>query len=520
MKEIFPQNTSKNIHKEEFKELPDEHSFALMARSRERFSGEKPSPMEIRAAVILELAGIPSGQYSTLLQTENNANGEAARTDTEGDKVIAEYITNKAGLFVSGTKGIITDDLRDRYPQGLPEEVLRHLDEKTQKTIKAIYEYGKYARENFPDTEKELEAQKPVILRFLPGGIPLVLVGYTHDSEWQERYGRSMKEISKEASVVAIEGFVDKPLGGSLDMRWSDPSAQKKRDYDLFMKDLVKTGYSGVFSEVDGRDVSRVDVGSVEKFLWMYELDLPDSFYEKYLEYLKRESPEFGNHIATPEELKNLLTAQASGMPWKDRDRITTAYQGGKKYHAHPSITDTGDVSLAFTGNELGQMIYTDALSAVKLHLIGKMMNDGFITPKGVIVDYEGSDHSPAKSFFLQYPEYAMEIILRTIPELLARQAVKMDSNRDSAEIHAKKVFDHTDWEQVIREIFRIPFKKVADPKPGRDSVEIGENQRPMIEIHPDSYVLDTILASQKEGEKNIGAWVKKMEELIDKFAL
>jgi len=97
-----------------FEELPEDYWFKINERIQEKFKGEHPSPMQIRAAVILELAGIPSGQYSALKTDE-----EGKRIDPEGDKLIAEYLTNPAGLMLTGTKGITSRDLRDRYPYGL-----------------------------------------------------------------------------------------------------------------------------------------------------------------------------------------------------------------------------------------------------------------------------------------------------------------------------------------------------------------------------------------------------------------
>lgn len=500
---------SEGFSRENFKELPDNYWFEVVNRIKEKFGGEKPSPMEVRASVLLELAGIPSGQHSAL-----KTDKEGKRTDPKGDEVIAEYLTNPAGLMVSGTQGITTRDLRDRYPDGLPAEVLQHIDEKTQKIIGAMYEYDKYAQENFPHIWQHSKAEQSANLHFLPGGIPLVLVGYQHDKNWQKTYGKYMKEIGKEASVVAIEGFTNAPLGASLDVMWKiNPSSRVGGNYDVLMKDLVACGYSGIFTEIDGRDVSKMELEHID---FLFPLGLSDSFYEKYLTYLKRESPKFGAHIGDGKRLKKILATQ---HPLGDMNFFgslnlsANKYQRGKNYYSRPAFSDTGKVSLTPTGNELGQSIFTDALAAIKLHLLGKMMNDGRIS-KGPIVDYEGAHHVPSKSFFLQYPEYAMEIVLRTIPELLAGTAEKLKTNDESVELHAKKVFEHTDWEQVIREVFRIPFKKIDDPKPGRDGVEIGPNQRPMMEVYSDRYVLETIL--RERSTKDVA---EKMEELIQKLA-
>jgi len=51
--------------------------------------------------------------------------------------------------------------------------------------------------------------------------------------------------------------------------------------------------------------------------------------------------------------------------------------------------------------------------------LIGKLMADGHLE-KGPIIDYEGIAHTNTKLFFLKHPQYAMEVVLRTIYELMA----------------------------------------------------------------------------------------------------
>ena len=79
-----------------------------------------------------------------------------------------------------------------------------------------------------------------------------------------------------------------------------------------------------------------------------------------------------------------------------------------------------------------------------------------------------------SKAFFLRYPGYAMEVVLRTINELMAGKVENLP------EIY--KVFENPNWEEVIREIVRIPFAEVEnDPV---KSVEIGPNQRELFD-HP-----------------------------------
>ena len=495
------------IMKEGFTELPDDHWFRVTEKLKAKFEGEKPSPMQIRAEVLLELAGIPSGPYSSIKTDER---GE--RTDPKGDKIIAENITNKAGLLIEGTNNITSRDLRDRYPDGLPEEVLTHLNEKTRKIIEAMYAYEEYARKN--SSENFMEVSTPVNLHFLPGGIPYVSVGVRHTKEWMSFYGRFMKDMGKEAEVICVEGYFDKPSGDSLKRLWK---REDDNGYELNMRNLVRNGYDGYFTEVDGRDESRVSIDSKLSLMGNFRFpNLPGSFYEKYLEYLKREDPEFGNNIGNSERLKNFLKKQSVEGFSRGED-INNNIKDKKLYGQRMSLTDKEEQSTKFTGNELGALIYSDAVASIKLHLLGKMMNDGII-PKGAIVDYEGALHNSSKSFFMENPEYAMETVLRTLPNLLAGTADKSLLNYFAVEDFSEKIFDRTNWEQVIREIFRISLKKVALAKGEKNSVDPGRNQRPMTEIYPDEYVLETILTSQKEGERELKDWVNEMDTLIQKF--
>jgi hypothetical protein len=494
--------------KEGFTELPDDHWFRVTEKLKAKFEGEKPSPMVIRAQVLLELAGIPSGPYSAI---KTDDKGE--RTDPEGDEIIAENITNKAGLRIEGTNNITSRDLRDRYPDGLPEEVLTHLDEKTRKIITVMYAYEEYARKQ--SLEKIEYVSSPINLHFLPGGIPYVSVGVRHTKEWMSFYGRFMSDLGKEAEVVSIEGYADKPLGEALGKMWE--TKNETSGYGTHMRNLVQDGFNGYFTEIDGRDDSRISVDSKRTmFGKIIFSELTDSFYKKYLEYLKREEPKFGENLRTAEILKSFLKKQSLfTASWKEG---RNEFAGDKKEYAQRfSLTDTEENSTSPTGNELGELVFSDALASVKLHLLGKMMNDGAL-PKGAIVDYEGALHLSMKSFFLDNPEYAMEIVLRMLPNLLAGQADNLFFNYLTTTNFSEKAFERTNWEEVIREIFRVPLKKVAPSKPGVSIVDPGWNQRPMTEAHPDEYILETILASQKEGKREVKDWVKEMDRLIEKF--
>jgi hypothetical protein len=62
---------------------------------------------------------------------------------------------------------------------------------------------------------------------------------------------------------------------------------------------------------------------------------------------------------------------------------------------------------------EYGEENFSDAMAALKLHQIGQEMVEGKID-KGVIVDYEGSAHLPAKYFYLRNPLYGLMTVLKS----------------------------------------------------------------------------------------------------------
>ena len=135
------------------------------------------------------------------------------------------------------------------------------------------------------------------------------------------------------------------------------------------------------------------------------------------------------------------------------------------------------------TGFELGQMMYADALSAVKLHMLAKLSTDGHLPP-GPIVDFQGAFHLSGKTFFMQYPQYALMVVLMNIHELMAGTARKLETNDKTAVAYSEKIFKNPNWKDVIKEILKLPIMAVEqDPK---KTVEPGLNQKTLINVSPD----------------------------------
>jgi len=185
------------------------------------------------------------------------------------------------------------------------------------------------------------------------------------------------------------------------------------------MRQATDNGFDGYFVEIDPRDETKISMERKDSF----HLAEIHPFIDKYFEYLKRENPSLIKIIKTPEILSQMFRLYNS----LDQARyLKTLIKDEKLFLVHPYYTKDGERTLDPTFLEMGQMMCSDAVMAIRLLLIGKLMADGHIE-KGPIIDYEGSGHIDSKTFFLQYPQYAMEIILRTIGELMAPEIKKED---------------------------------------------------------------------------------------------
>jgi len=229
-------------------------------------------------------------------------------------------------------------------------------------------------------------------------------------------------------------------------------------------------GFNGLFAEIDARDISKIMMDEVYS-------KLPDSFFENYFAFLKRENPNLVKIIDSPEKLKQALIQQSTTRKGIiTREKII--YQKGKRYYGYPYFEKSGKVSFEPTFLELGQHLFTDALAALKLHLMAKLMADGHL-PKGPIIDYEGAGHLSSKSFFLRYPWYAAQVVLRTINELMAGKVKEKDN---ISEIY--RVFENPDWAEVVKEIVRLPLKQVEND-PSKPTA-LGPNQRKLLDYPVD----------------------------------
>jgi len=425
--------------------LPDDFWFRVITKIYERF-GEDPIPMQIRAHAIIRALGIPSGQVSALTSTE-----AAVRTDSETDEVIAERLTNRAGVETL-PEHISSSDILDLYPDGLPEELKQHLDPRIVEMFEARYEHAAEMKRLYGDTKDTEIALKQEIYFRLPGGVDLLNIGYTHTSKYQEIHSDYLERISRNASVIAIEGYSNVPYGEKNEEMYSG-NGKKYGHYDRLMHRAVQSGFKGLFAEVDARD-TREDWEVLMKTHERNPLPFMDDFYGKYLAYIRREHPALYAEIGSEDRFRKLLFLQLTGVP--DREVMCS----GRSYYDRRAVGSDFEYVPDPEGLEFGRILFSDALSAVKLHLIGRLMADGKIST-GPILDFEGSAHLSNKSFFLRYPEYAMEVVLRTSPELISYHGVEKIVERD---------LEHPDWSEVVRHIAKLAFARTTDDPDRIDS--------------------------------------------------
>jgi len=451
MKEFFEkERTSKKEIPIENEKISEDHWFKIGEELYKKL-GEVPDPLQIRAQAIIEAFRIPSFPYSSIEK------GERGKKEKERDKIIAEYLTNRPGVWIDREKGIISLDFRDMYPEGLPRKLKKALSPDTLEIMETEYEHLK---EINPETENSIEADCPIHYFRLPGGVDLFMKGYIHNKIWQERHSKFLQKMNKKAKVICIEGRHSIPFGESLELLWSHPDFQFGH-YDKLMKEAVKEGFRGLFTEVDARDVSKIRMDVVRKKRKLIFPDLPSTFFLEFFKFLETQHPQLKEEIETPEKLKEYLIDLSTTYVGIFKRRKKRIFYKGKQYTRFPYITKEGKTSFKPTLLELGQHLFSDALAAIKLHLIARLMAEGKIE-KGPIIDYQGAGHLSSKTFFLKHPEYAMEVVLRNIHELMAGRVKKGEISEIC------DIFKRPDWEEAVKEIAKLVFKK---PSPDREKL-------------------------------------------------
>ncbi len=496
--------SKQKIDQNDFVEIAQQDFWLSILEDISRQTDEEITPKDVRAHLITKLFNIPQGWTSGLsTKKEIGVDGkiEQKRLHPELDKLIATYFTNNTAILtqINDEEPVVSTDFRD-FP-GIDDALelfkkeIEQLDSGKEIGMK-IYTILKKERTHLHNiykkntnvfntiTNRPQVRDRTVEFAYLPGGVPVFLRGYIHTKQWQSIHGKHLANTYKDVDYVAIEGFSNCEIGDSLVCQWMDAKSQDGA-YDKLMRDLVASGFNGLFCEIDARNTSKINFDSYPDMgdEW-HEIELPDIFYEHYFLYLKREDPRFIKKVNSWQKLKELMLAQVT-ISSTVADLQQTIYSNTKEWNASLGISDELMSTTLPTGNELGQGAFTDALAALKLHILAQNMNIGNIK-KGIVVDFEGANHMAMKSFYLKFPQYAAEIVLRTIYELMANHVknklpkedfAKGKNNPDNLK-YIVEMLDEPRWTDLIAEISRIPMAYVEnDPD---KTVEIGPNQKKM----------------------------------------
>lgn len=478
--------------------LSETHYFDVMQNIFETIG--RDTPLYKMADSLCVQLGIPNGHTSALTTSINSKTGKRERSpkDVEQDRIIGTVFANIPGVYVGIGKNKLEENapvstmdinkILDVLEKGQPgleikfQEFINALPEKDRSIILGERDLRK--RKKGWSAELDIFLGKinyPVVYFRLSGGVGIFLRGYLHHKRWQKLYGAGLIEIyAHNSSIVLIEGFHDDRIGESLELRWGGNVMTD--DYDILMRGIANENSKILFGEIDGRFDNNVQMDFSDNF---NSIKLPFKFYENYYEYLKKINPKFIEKIKDFKDLKEILELQSTSYQGTDQREISIERDKytGVGFHTHPSVDEEKKISPEMTGFELGQTMYADALSAVKLHLLAKLSNDGHL-PSGPIVDFEGAAHLHGKTFFIQYPQYAIMVVLMNIHELMAGTVEKLKTNNKTAVEYSKKIFSNPDWRAVIKEILKLPIMSIQqDPQ---KTVAPGPNQKKLIDQSSD----------------------------------
>lgn len=476
--------------------ISTDHYFKIMNEIFENIGQD--TPLYEMANKLCNKFGIPSGPTSTLTRSnfDSEQEKELYNKAKEDDKTIGTVFLNIPGVYLGMGQNklkekapIVTMDINkildalEKGQEGLEvkfEEFLSALPEKDRNIIKGERELREQKSKQFNKNRLHEygEVNQPLIYFRPNSNVSIFLRGYIHNEEWQKNFGTELIDIyAQNSSLISIEGFATFPIGKSLLSYWQ---SSNEGDYDVLMREIARKNPDILFGEVDGRNKSKVKIDSDIKFKL---LDLPVEFYENYYDYLLKINPKLKESIESPEVLKTLLLLQSTSFPGTTaRGFEINSKDVDTKFYSHPSLDNNFKASSHMTGLELGQVMYSDALSSIKLHLLAKLSSDRYL-PVNSIADFQGAKHLSGKAFFMQYPQYALMVILTNIHELMAGDAKKLNKNKKTALVYSRDIFKNQKWKDVIKEILKLPiFSVEADPE---KTVDTGSNQKTLIKKTP-----------------------------------
>lgn len=468
------------------KEAPIDYWDKVIGEISKRIgTGCRTTPTDFKSDLITELFGIPQGRVSGL--GIEKLDTETRRIDSAFDKLMAEYFTNDTYIVkeINEVGAVTTQDPREF---GVSEDVnerisqakarLEEFKEKLNATVKdqerramgeqlynILKEEFKLKEVGLEFCEKRgkpfLRTNQQLEIKYLPGGNPVILRGYLHDESWHKKFGESLARIYSEAPYITIEGFCNISLGKSNPRRWSNPKSQQGT-YDELMKQLVDHGFKGKFLEIDARNEYNVSLDDNTK-------SLQKETYQAMLQYFQKENPLLAKQFKNDwQELKKIYDLQITENSVTQGNFHGLSFdKEGVYYNSAASIKPNKAISATPTGMEMASVPFTDALVALKLHMLSEGMNKGVIK-KGLIVDFEGSNHLSYKSFFLKYPRYAVEVVLRSLGELMKDNMKKEEDTTIE--------YKNLNWKNILKEIGRVHIGHIEDA-PDK-TTEIGPDQK------------------------------------------
>lgn len=435
---------------------------------------------------LIEILGLPTSQWSSA--------DFSNRDNFAQERIIADSLTNQLGTDVRSFRShFISRDPRHFLNPGLNSELLEAMNPNTA----AIFENEVKHRDKY---KNQWLVQKPISFGYvrMPGGMDCVLKGYNHHIFYQTEHKDYLSETAKYAQVLVVEGLSNLKYGEGLVWNWEHDF----QTYGVIMREAVRRGFNGYFAEVDTRDMSKVatdtqltagDLGDVIKTF----PKLPEKFFRKYFSYLRKFFPADASRIGNHHDLEKLLRLSSTTEEGNDKYFKLRNYKGiSVPVIKYPD--EERDTQSQMTGLEYGELYYSDAMSAIKLHLIAKEMREGRMKP-GVIVDFEGAAHLESKYFFLRNPLYAMMVALKN-PHLILKEQLAIRG--DISSIYPAFSPDRDMFDDMFRQTWRLEF---ARPEKVGDKTEVnrGKKQMPMTKYeHEDRRTaLDTSLSKFKIGD-------------------
>lgn len=442
--------------------LPHDHWYQLMTDSYERMYPVE-SPQSKIADLLLNALGINYGHASHF-----------DRVNPLDSKILSQHIDNIPGITIHPRSNIpvISTDVRDFYPNGLPDEITEIMDPNTVGYINREYETLRSAREN---NSPSIKLDLPIYYHRLPNGIDIILRGYMHSEKWQGLFGKELKNTAEHIKYMVIEGYPEVPFEKKITAYWKEDNTT----YGSLIHNAIHKNPNISFFMFD----QRAFLDGSETQFWAESHNV---FLKNYYEYLYKINRRLYNTIKTENRLGKILKKMsvAGSLLFRTEDRVNSRsihYSNNTGLHPNKLTYADNPTMLQF-----GASVFSEALISLKIHFLSVLI-ERKVMEKGLIVEYQGADHLPNKSFFMKYPHFALMVVLQNLPYLVLNYIYK--SNKLLEEIQ------NPNWEEILRQIGRMPMGKVDPPDVWRKQVDISKigRQRKLKMENPELNIFDLL---------------------------